>query len=81
LDEVLAGLTPTEAAAATEIVRTFHVTDGLAILMIEHVTRALMALCQRIIVLHHGQKIAEGTPAEVARDPRTLSAYLGSAAR
>ena len=79
LDEVLAGLTPTEAIAAAEIVRHFHVTEGLTILMIEHVTRALMALSQRIVVLHHGQKIAEGTPSEVARDPRTVSVYLGTA--
>jgi branched-chain amino acid transport system ATP-binding protein len=45
--------------------------------MIEHVTRTLMALCQRIVVLHHGKKIAEGSPAEVVRDPQTVSAYLG----
>jgi branched-chain amino acid transport system ATP-binding protein len=81
LDEVLAGLTPNEAAAATEIVREFHAAEKLTILMIEHVTRALMALSQRIVVLHHGQKIAEGTPSEVARDPRTLSVYLGTATR
>jgi len=81
LDEVLAGLTPGEAAAAIEIVREFHASEKLTILMIEHVTRALMALCQRIVVLHHGQKIAEGTPSEVARDPRTLSVYLGTAKR
>jgi branched-chain amino acid transport system ATP-binding protein len=80
LDEVLAGLTPTEVAAATEIIREFHRSHGTTILMIEHVTRALMALCQRIVVLHHGQKIAEGAPSDVARDPRTLSAYLGTAA-
>jgi branched-chain amino acid transport system ATP-binding protein len=79
LDEVLAGLTPAEATAAIEIVRHFHVAEGLTILMIEHVTRALMALSQRIVVLHHGQKIAEGTPSEVARDPRTVSVYLGTA--
>jgi branched-chain amino acid transport system ATP-binding protein len=79
LDEVLAGLTPTEADAATELVRQFHASEKLTILMIEHVTRVLMALSQRIVVLHHGQKIAEGTPAEVARDPRTLSVYLGAA--
>jgi branched-chain amino acid transport system ATP-binding protein len=79
LDEVLAGLTPTEAHAATELVRQFHASEKLTILMIEHVTRALMTLCQRIIVLHHGQKIAEGTPSEVARDPRTLSVYLRTA--
>lgn len=80
LDEVLAGLTPTEVAAAAAIVRQFHISEKLTILMIEHVTRALMALSQRIIVLHHGQKIAEGAPAEIARDPRTRSVYLGSAA-
>jgi branched-chain amino acid transport system ATP-binding protein len=79
LDEVLAGLTPTEADAATDLVRQFHASEKLTILMIEHVTRALMALSQRIVVLHHGQKIAEGTPGEVARDPRTLSVYLGAA--
>ena len=81
LDEVLAGLTPTEAAAATEVVRKFHASERLTILMIDHVTRALMLLCQRIVVLHHGQKIADGTPSEVARDPRTLSVYLGTATR
>ena len=74
---MLAGLTPSEAASATEIVRQFHASEKLTILMIEHVTRALMALSQRIVVLHHGQKIAEGTPREVASDPRTLSVYLG----
>jgi len=79
LDEVLAGLTPAEADVATELVRQFHASENLTILMIEHVTRALMALSQRIVVLHHGQKIAEGTPSEVARDPRTLSVYLGAA--
>jgi len=78
LDEVLAGLTPTEVSAAVDIIKEFHQSHGVTILMIEHVTRALMSLCHRIVVLHHGQKIAEGTPAEVARDPRTLSAYLGT---
>ena len=76
---MLAGLTPTEADVATELVRQFHVSEKLTILMIEHVTRALMVLSQRIVVLHHGQKIAEGTPVEVARDPRILSVYLGAA--
>jgi len=77
LDEVLAGLTPTEVASAMEIIRDFHKSHQVTIVMIEHVTRALMTLCQRIIVLHHGQKIAEGAPSAVAADPETLRAYLG----
>jgi branched-chain amino acid transport system ATP-binding protein len=81
LDEVLAGLTPTEVTSAMDIIREFHKSHPVAIVMIEHVTRALMALCQRIVVLHHGQKIAEGTPPEVASDPMTLSAYLGAPAK
>jgi branched-chain amino acid transport system ATP-binding protein len=80
LDEVLAGLTPTEVTSAIGIIREFQKSHRVTILMIEHVTRALMALCQRIIVLHHGQKIAEGTPREVANDPMTLTAYLGARA-
>jgi branched-chain amino acid transport system ATP-binding protein len=78
LDEVLAGLTPAEVNAAVEIIRALHQRGGLTILMIEHVTRALMALCERIVVLHHGKKITEGTPAEVVRDPRAVSVYLGA---
>jgi branched-chain amino acid transport system ATP-binding protein len=81
LDEVLAGLTPTEVMSAVDIIREFYKTHQVTIVMIEHVTRALMALCQRIVVLHHGQKIAEGSPRQVASDPVTLRAYLGVAAQ
>jgi branched-chain amino acid transport system ATP-binding protein len=80
LDEVLAGLTPTEVMSGMEVIRNFYESHQVTILMIEHVTRALMALCQRIVVLHHGQKIAEGSPSEVASDPLTLNAYLGTVA-
>jgi branched-chain amino acid transport system ATP-binding protein len=80
LDEVLAGLTPAEVTSAMAVIREFHKSHKVTIVMIEHVTRALMALCERIVVLHHGQKIAEGSPREVASDPLTLSAYLGTVA-
>ena len=78
LDEVMAGLTPTEVAEAVGIIRRVKEKHDLTILIIEHVMAALMTLCERIVVLHHGEKIAEGTPAAVARDARVLDAYLGA---
>jgi len=77
LDEVMAGLTPTEVAQMLETVRGLHARRGLTLLVIEHVMRALMELCGRIVVLHHGQLIAEGTPEEIGRDARVLTVYLG----
>jgi branched-chain amino acid transport system ATP-binding protein len=77
LDEVLAGLTGAEVAAAVDLVRALHERYGLTILIIEHVMRALMRLSQRIVVLHHGDKIAEGTPEQVAEDPAVMEAYFG----
>ena len=79
LDEVMAGLRPVEIDA---MVRTFADLSremGLAILLTEHVMRAVMALSHHIVVLHHGQKISEGTPEQVSRDPRVLECYLGAA--
>jgi len=78
LDEVLAGLTATEVAEAIDIIRLLHRRYELTLLVIEHVMRALMLLCQRIIVLHHGEKIAEGSPAAIAADPQVVAAYLGT---
>jgi branched-chain amino acid transport system ATP-binding protein len=77
LDEVMAGLTPSEVADAMTMIRRIKEKHGLAVLVIEHVMSALMELCQRIVVLHHGMKIAEGAPSDIARDPRVLDAYLG----
>ncbi len=80
LDEVMAGLTPTEVAAMLDTVRRLHTEYGLTILIIEHVMRALMQLAQRIVVLHHGELIATGTPAAIADDARVHACYFGAAA-
>jgi branched-chain amino acid transport system ATP-binding protein len=77
LDEVMAGLTPAEVAAMLETIRRLHREYGLTILVIEHVMRALMQLAERIVVLHHGEKIAEGTPAAIGADPRVHECYFG----
>jgi branched-chain amino acid transport system ATP-binding protein len=76
LDEVMAGLTPTETATMVELVRTIH-RAGVTLLLIEHNMRAVMALSHRIVVLSFGEKIAEGTPAAMANHPRVVEAYLG----
>jgi branched-chain amino acid transport system ATP-binding protein len=79
LDEVMAGLRPTETDRMVAILRELN-ADGLTILLIEHVMRAVMALASRILVLHHGAAIAEGPPERVVRDPAVLSSYLGAEA-
>jgi branched-chain amino acid transport system ATP-binding protein len=79
LDEVLAGLTPTEVEAAIDLLRHVQQRYQLTIIMVEHVLRALMRLCTQIVVLHHGEKIAEGSPQAVGEDPQVLKAYFGAA--
>jgi len=76
LDEVLAGLNPTEIAQMIEVVRQIR-EQGVTILIIEHVMHALMNVSDRVIVLDYGEQIAEGTPKEVANNPRVIEAYLG----
>jgi len=72
----MAGLNPKETEAAVTLIRKIR-DHGITILMIEHVMQAVMSLSDRIIILHHGEKIGEGTPREVATDEKVIKAYLG----
>lgn len=76
LDEVICGLNPTETAQTMDLIRGLR-DRGITIFMIEHVMKAIMGLSDRIMVLHHGELIAQGTPEEVANDRRVIEAYLG----
>jgi branched-chain amino acid transport system ATP-binding protein len=77
LDETLAGLNPTEAERMIAVVRRIREESGVAILMIEHLMQVIMSLSDRIMVLNFGEKLAEGTPEEIAHDERVIEAYLG----
>ena len=80
LDEPTAGMNPQESAEFTSFVGRMRDERGLSILMIEHDMKVVMGISERVTVLDHGEKIAEGTPVEIQHNQRVIEAYLGSAA-
>jgi branched-chain amino acid transport system ATP-binding protein len=76
LDEVMAGLRGTEIDEAMDLIRAIH-ASGVTLLVIEHVMKVIVGVCQRVVVLDYGKKIAEGTPAQITSNPAVIQAYLG----
>ena len=76
LDELLTGLTPKESDEAIALIRLVN-KQGITVLMVEHIMKVIMGLCSRVVVLHHGEKICEGTPEKICNDENVINVYLG----
>jgi branched-chain amino acid transport system ATP-binding protein len=76
LDELLTGLTPKESDEAIALIKQIN-KQGVTVLIVEHVMRVIMGLCDRVVVLQHGEKICEGTPKQVCADENVVKVYLG----
>lgn len=76
LDEVMGGLTPAEVDSVMELIASLP-ADGVSVILIEHIMRAIMTVSDRIVVMHDGAQIAEGVPSVIAKDPKVVAAYLG----
>jgi len=76
LDEVMAGLTPSEKVHLLDLLRSIR-DQGITLIVVEHDMKAVMSLCERIVLMHRGEKLVEGAPQEVANNPQAIAAYLG----